>query len=51
MLKSLLLQNIMEEKVQELFAELQLKKEIISNQPLLYKNITDLKLENVSVTS
>ena len=41
----------MEEKIKDLSAELQIKKVITSNQPLLFKKMADIKLENVSVTT
>ena len=40
----------MEEKVEDISAELQTKRIITSNLPLLYKKMADIKLENVSVT-
>ena len=40
----------MEEKVEDLSAELQTKKIITSNQPLLYNKMADIKLKNVNVT-
>ena len=50
MLKSLLLQSVIKETLEDLSAELQVKKLKTSNQPSLHNKITDLKLINVSIT-
>ena len=43
------MQNILEEQLEGLSAELPVKKSLISDQQLLYEKVTNLKLENVSV--
>ena len=50
MLKSSLLQNILEEKLQGLSAELQVRKVATSDQQKLHKKMASIKSENVSFT-
>ena len=40
---------MIEEQLEGLHAELPIKKSLTSDQQLLYKRMTDIKLENVSI--
>ena len=45
------LQNILEEQLEGLSAELPIKKSLSSDQRLLYERMTNIKLENVSINT